>query len=271
MSESKLVIRILGCGSSGGVPRIGNNWGVCDPDEPKNRRTRSSILVTRNSIKGRTRVLVDTSPDLREQLLAAKCSHLDAVLYTHDHADQCHGLDDLRPIAYATRRQVPVYMNDATRKTLHERFRYAFFQAENSVYPAILNDHLMPPDNQWSEINGEGGVIPFKPFEVDHGPNFKAQGFRIGNLVYTPDISDIPDASLSSLNDLDIWIIDALRLDPHPTHFNLETALAWIKRMQPHRAILTNLHVDMDYQTLCSDLPVGIVPAFDGMEVEVSL
>lgn len=271
MSDEKLIIRILGCGSSGGVPRIGNQWGACDPSEPKNRRSRSSILVTRNGDQGSTRILVDTSPDLREQLLAADCAALDAVLYTHDHADQCHGLDDLRPIAYATRRQVPVYMNDTTRKTLHERFRYAFFQAEGSVYPAILDDHDMPSGNQWSEIPGKGGVIPFRPFEVNHGPNFIALGFRIGNLAYTPDISDIPDESLPTLEGLDTWIIDALRLDPHPTHFNLETALSWVHRMQPRKAILTNLHVDMDYQTLCRELPDGVVPAYDGMEVEVGI
>jgi phosphoribosyl 1,2-cyclic phosphate phosphodiesterase len=267
MSEIK--VRILGCGSSGGVPRIGNRWGDCDPEEPKNNRSRCSILVTKGKpgSPGQTQFLVDTSPDMRAQLLAANCRSLDAVLYTHDHADQTHGLDDLRQICYMMRRRIPVYMEPVTRNTLRQRFGYAFEQLPGSAYPAILEAREMPQYGETFQIDGEGGSVPVVPFCLEHGPTVQSLGFRIGSLGYTPDVSNIPDQSIEVLQGLDVWIIDALRRTFHPTHFHLDLALEWIERLQPKRAILTNMHLDMDYQTLCRELPENVIPAYDGLEV----
>jgi phosphoribosyl 1,2-cyclic phosphate phosphodiesterase len=267
MSNDELIIRVLGCGSSGGVPRIGSGWGACDPNEPKNRRSRCSLLVSKIKNGRETKVLVDTSPDMREQLLAARCSSLDAVLYTHDHADQTHGLDDLRPLSYAMGKKMPTYIDAATKKTLLRRFGYAFQQAEGSAYPAILEAVDMPLFGKPFAIKGEGGSIPIIPFSIEHGPNVQALGFRFNSVVYTPDVSDIPDASAAVIKDCDVWIIDALRPEPHPTHFNLDQALSWIDRLKPQRAILTNMHISMDYQILGEQLPENVIPAYDGMEI----
>ncbi|VAV88468.1 Metal-dependent hydrolases of the beta-lactamase superfamily I; PhnP protein [hydrothermal vent metagenome] len=271
MSETKISVRILGCGSSGGVPRIGNRWGDCDPSEPKNRRSRCSILLstTEPGDASPTHILVDTSPDMREQLLSAgNIRHINAVLFTHDHADQTHGLDDLRQVAYMMRERIPVYMDEITSQTLFRRFAYVFEQAEDSAYPAILNGIDMPPLGKTFLVAGKGGDIPVTPFAVEHGPTFQALGFRFGSIAYTPDVSDIPAPSVAALQGVDTWIIDALRREAHPTHFHLDLALEWIKKIKPRRAILTNMHVDMDYQSLCKELPENVVPAFDGMVVE---
>ncbi len=267
MTSCKSIVRILGCGSSGGVPRLGNRWGDCDPTEPKNRRSRCSILLSRKQPGGQTDILVDTSPDMREQLLAANCRSLDAVLYTHDHADQTHGLDDLRQIAYLMETMIPVYLDDATRHTLFRRFEYAFKQAENSAYPAILHANEMPASGESFSITGPGGKVNVMPVLLDHGPNVHSLGFRFGNVAYTPDVSDIPKDSVDLLKGLDLWIVDALRLQPHPTHFHLDLALQWIERLAPKRAVLTNMHIDMDYMTLKEQLPDNVEPAFDGMEI----
>ncbi|MBN4047780.1 MBL fold metallo-hydrolase [Oceanicaulis sp. AH-315-P02] len=218
---------------------------------------------------GETNILVDTSPDMREQLLAARCSSLDAVLYTHDHADQTHGLDDLRPVSYSAGRKIPTFVDEVTKKTLLRRFDYAFQQLEHSSYPAILEAVDMPLLGKSFDIKGDGGSIPVIPFKLDHGPNVQALGFRFGSVVYTPDVSDIPEASIDVIKNCDVWIIDALRPEPHPTHFNLEQSLAWIDRLKPKTAILTNMHISMDYQTLREQLPGNVVPAYDGMEIKV--
>lgn len=269
MNNSKLLVRILGCGSSGGVPRIGNRWGVCDPSEPKNRRSRCSLLVSQGEKGRRTNILVDTSPDMREQLLSARCSSLDGVLYTHDHADQTHGLDDLRPVSYTMGRKIPTYLDASTKGTLLRRFDYVFQQVEGSNYPAILEAVDMPPLSKSFEIEGEGGAISITPFQLEHGSTVQSLGFRFGSVVYTPDVSNIPEASAGVIRAADVWIIDALRPEPHPTHFNLDQALSWIDRLKPKRAILTNMHISMDYQTLCRELPQNVTPAFDGMEITV--
>lgn len=270
MSRQQLTFRILGCGSSGGVPRIGNRWGSCDPNEPKNRRLRCSLLVSKGEQGALTQVLVDTSPDLREQLLAAKCSSLDAVVYTHDHADQSHGLDDLRPVSYMMRRRIPTYMDKSTSDTLLRRFEYAFAQAQTSAYPAILDAREMPPLCQPFAVDGAGGAISVIPFVLDHGPTVQALGFRFGSVVYTPDVSNISMESAEVIQGADTWIIDALRPDPHPTHFHLQLALDWAEQLQPRRVILTNMHNSMDYQSLRAQLPDHVVPAYDGMEITVS-
>lgn len=266
---TKMVVTILGCGSSGGVPRVAQGWGKCDPAEPRNRRRRCSILVEREGPEGITRVLVDTSPDLREQLIDAGVKALDAVVFTHEHADHTHGIDDLRPLALVMRKRVPVYADHTTLTMLKSRFGYCFETPAGSDYPPILAAH--PIDNRHAfEIDGAGGPIAFQPFSLEHG-NIEALGFRIGDFAYTPDVSAIPPESLGWLDGLDCWVIDALRDTPHPTHFSLSEALHWIDRKRPRRAVLTNLHTDLDYGRLCHEAPNGVAPAFDGMRIEWSV
>ncbi|MEL7013803.1 MAG: MBL fold metallo-hydrolase [Pseudomonadota bacterium] len=261
MAETRFTI--LGCGSSGGVPRLGGNWGECDPENPRNHRRRCSMLVERETENGVTRVLIDTSPDLRSQLLDAGVGELDAVLYTHDHADHVHGLDDLRMIVFNMRKRVPVWATGATQNTLLSRFGYAFIQPDGSPYPPILQIHTINGD---VSIDGAGGTIVFRPFEVNHG-SIDALGFRVGDLAYLPDVAMIPDETWPVLEGLDCWVLDALRRDPHPTHSHLAQSLEWIEKIKPRRAVLTNMHIDLDYQTVQDETPNHITPAFDGMVI----
>jgi len=260
-----LSITILGCGSSGGVPRIGNDWGSCDPAEPKNRRLRCSVLVEASSEAGTTRVLVDTGPDLREQMLSANIGDLDGVLYTHAHADHLHGIDDLRVFTIRNRKRMPVYMDRATYDRAASAFGYCFASPPGSSYPPILDFHGLDAGTPVT-IDGAGGAITALPIEVEHG-DIQALGFRFGDIAYLPDVSDIPEAVVSHFARLDTLILDALRHRPHPSHFCLADALSWIERLAPRQAILTNMHNDMDYATLLAELPDTIVPAFDGMKV----
>ena len=255
---------ILGCGSSGGVPRIGNHWGDCDPNEPRNRRTRCSLLVER----GRTAVLVDTSPDMRQQLLRTNIDWLDGVVMTHDHADQTHGLDDLRGFLINRRKRVDVYMDTATEMTLMSRFGYCFATPEGSQYPPIAIAHALKPLHAL-KISGADGAIEILPFLQHHG-DVHSLGFRFGSLAYSSDLVGMPEESFAALEGVKIWIVDALRYRPHPTHAHLDLTLEWIARLKPERAILTNLHIDMDYQTLRGRLPAGVEPAYDGLEIEFS-
>jgi phosphoribosyl 1,2-cyclic phosphate phosphodiesterase len=261
-----LAVTILGCGSSGGVPRVGSGWGACDPAEPRNRRRRCSILVERTGPDGTTSVLVDTSPDLRDQLLDANVRRLDAVLYTHDHADHMHGIDDLRPLVIHMRRRIPAYADAATSRVLHERFGYCFRTPPGSEYPPILDEHRIEVGRPVT-VDGPGGPVSGLPFDMVHGSG-RALGFRFGDLAYASDVSAMPDESLAALQDLDVLILDALRYTPHPTHFSVAEALALIARVKPRRAVLTNLHTDLDYARLAAEVPEGVVPAFDGMRIE---
>jgi phosphoribosyl 1,2-cyclic phosphate phosphodiesterase len=254
-------LRILGCGSSGGVPRLGGHWGDCDPTNPKNVRTRCSMLVTKTGDNGTTRVLIDTSPDLRPQLLDAEVGELDAVVYTHAHADHVHGLDDIRMVVYNMRQRLQVWADGDTGNQLLARFGYAFVQPKGSSYPPICDLNTIDGD---VVIDGAGGAITLTPFEVEHG-SIDALGFRIGNAAYLPDVSDIPDDVWPHLQNLDLWIVDALRRDPHPTHAHLAKTLEWIDRVAPKRAVLTNMHIDLDYATLAAETPDYITPAFDGL------
>jgi phosphoribosyl 1,2-cyclic phosphate phosphodiesterase len=263
---AKLRFTILGCGSSGGVPRLGGEWGDCDPTNPKNRRRRCSMLVERITGTGTTRVLIDTSPDMREQLLDAGVGTLDGVVYTHSHADHMHGIDDLRQIVFNLRHRLSVWADTATRAALMERFSYAFVQAEGSAYPQILDLH---PIDGPIDVQGAGGTIRFTPLRVDHG-EMDALGFRIGPLAYLPDVIEIPPESWPVLKGLDVWVLDALRRKPHPTHAHLALSLEWIARAKPKHAVLTNMHVDLDYQTLLGELPPNVTPAYDGMVIETS-
>ncbi|WP_342642302.1 MBL fold metallo-hydrolase [Rhodoligotrophos ferricapiens] len=261
-------VTILGCGSSAGVPRIGNHWGACDPKNPKNRRRRCSILIEREGEGGVTRVLVDTTPDVREQLLSADVGLLDGVIFTHEHADHCHGIDELRAVAINARRRVPVWADDRTMRELLHRFGYCFETPAGSSYPPILQGHRLVAGAPVT-IDGAGGPIEVLAFELVHG-DIIALGLRIGGLAYTPDVSAIPEAALPALANLDTWVIDALRPAPHPTHFHVEEALAWVKRMRPRHAVLTNMHIDLDYEALRQSLPDDIEPAYDGMRLPVT-
>lgn len=272
MSESaqvpapKLTVTILGCGSSGGVPRVGEHWGDCDPDEPRNRRRRCSILVQREGPGGVTNVLIDTSPDMREQLLSAGVGELHGVLYTHSHADQANGIDDLRMVVMNMRKRVDVYAHEITFGELDGRFGYCFAQPEGSSYPPILNGHLIR-EGVPARIDGPGGPITAQQFEVDHGGAF-CTGFRIGNFAYTPDVVGLSDEAFDMIAGVKCWIVDALRYKPHPTHTHLERTLEWLERVKPGLGVVTNLHVDMDYRTLERELPEGVVPAYDGLTLE---
>jgi len=258
-------LTILGSGSSGGVPRLGNDWGACDPENQKNRRLRCSALVERWGKGGRTSVLIDTGPDIREQLLAMRVDALDGIVYTHDHADHTHGIDDLRVICYRMRRRIDAWADAATHESLMARFGYCFESPPGRSYPPIMNAHLIDPAVAFA-VSGDGGNIDMQPIEQDHG-EIPSLGFRVGNVAYSPDISGLSDASAALLQGLDVWIVDALRYIPHPSHFTVKQALEWIERLKPKRAILTHLHVDLDYDTLRRELPDHVEPAFDGMQI----
>jgi phosphoribosyl 1,2-cyclic phosphate phosphodiesterase len=266
-----LTATVLGCGSSSGVPRLGGpdgagDWGACDPANPKNRRSRCSLLVRRKSADGETAVLVDTSPDLHDQLLAARCGALDAIFITHDHADQTHGIDDVRAIAYAKRKRIDLYSDRAALADLKKKFGYIFETPPGSGYPPIISAHELPEPFAAMEVAGEGGTIPVLTFRQGHG-RIHSLGFRFGPIAYSSDVNTLDEVAFAALDGVDTWIVDALRHDPHPTHANVATALEWIARVKPRRAILTNLHVDLDYDALRHSLPDGVEPAYDGMTI----
>jgi phosphoribosyl 1,2-cyclic phosphate phosphodiesterase len=257
---------ILGCGSSGGVPRVGGDWGACDSANPKNRRQRCSLLLERFDGDAKTTVLIDTSPDMRTQLLEAKVSRLDAVWYTHEHADHTHGIDELRVLFLRQRQRIPVWADARTTDMLKSRFSYCVEQPIDSDYPPILDLNFIAAGAQVL-TTGDGGSIAGLPFNLEHG-TISALGFRVGGLAYTPDLNAIPAESVKHLEGLDVWIVDALRHRPHPSHFSLAETLHWIERLKPKRAILTNMHIDLDYATLKAELPPGVEPAYDGMTID---
>ncbi len=264
---AELRATILGCGSSGGVPRLGGHWGDCDPSDPRNTRRRCSLLLERISEQGRTQVLIDTSPDMRAQLLDAGIGRLDAVVFTHAHADHVHGIDDLRQLVFNTRERLDVWADGATQEALYSRFGYAFIQPSDSPYPPILNMHTI---SGAITVDGAGGPLTLHPLRLNHG-SIDALGFRIGGLAYTPDVLRIYPESWQLLQGLDIWIVDALRRKAHPTHAHLDMALGWIAEAKPRRAVLTNMHIDLDYATVNSETPEHVTPAHDGMVLTVPL
>ena len=249
-------VTVLGCGTSTGVPKIGGKWGVCDPNNPKNRRRRSSIFIEDQD----TKILIDTTPDLREQCLDAGISHIDGVLYTHDHADHTHGIDDLRAIKHIMKRRVEIYSNARTISVLRKRFDYIFEGKEG--YPDILNSNVIA--NEEFEVES----LAVQPFDLAHG-NSITLGFRLNKIAYTTDVNAIPDDSEKYLHGLDLWIVDTLRPEPHPTHSHLEQTLGWIEKYKPKRALLTHMTWDLDYETLKKTLPENIEPAYDGMVIEI--
>jgi phosphoribosyl 1,2-cyclic phosphate phosphodiesterase len=265
-----ITVRILGSGSSGGVPRVGEgapNWGVCDPANPRNRRLRCSVLVTQQGGAGETRVLVDTSPDLREQLLAAKVGRLDGVLITHDHADQTHGMDDLRVLVLQQQgKKIDLWSDKFALDSLNYKFSYIFKAPANRDYPPILSGHEIPEPFAPFEIDGPGGALPVLAIGHGHG-RIRSLGFRFGAIAYSPDVDALDEAAFAALEGVDCWIVDALRHTPHPSHAHLGRTLEWIARVKPKRAILTNMHIDMDYDTLTRELPPGVEPGYDGMNI----
>jgi len=252
-------VRILGCGTSSGVPRVGDDWGICDRAEPRNRRRRVSVLVG----YGDTRILVDTSPDLREQLLDARVTDIEAVIWTHDHADHCHGIDDLRQLYHARGRPVAGYARPYALDMLQRRFAYAF--EGKGGYPALVAPHLLP-----NHINLAG--ISVRAVDQPHGDitsaglRFDAGGASIG---YSTDFHEMTDDMATLFEGLDLWVVDALRRRPHPTHPHLADTLEWIRALAPKRAILTHMDNTMDYRSLCAELPAGVEPGYDGLEVEL--
>ena len=256
-------VTILGCGGSGGVPFAdgtpGGNWGVCDPGNPKNRRRRVSILVEQDT----TVLLVDASPDLRAQLLDAGVGRIDALLFTHAHADHCHGLDDLRAMAYARGRPIDAYMDPGSREALTRRFGFAFTSSRDpeSLYTPVLND--IP-------IEGaiELGGIAVTPFVQGHGRE-TSLGYRLGEMAYSTDAVSLDEAAFAALAGIKLWIVDCLRDRPHPTHSHLTQTLEWIERVGPARALLTHMNHELDYEDLKSRCPAGVEPAYDGMLVEI--
>ena len=269
-----LTLTILGCGSSAGVPRAGGSgaqerWGACDPTNPKNHRRRCAMLLTRSGPDGTTICVIDTGPDFRAQMLDANVPRIDAVVYTHEHADHLHGLDDLRPFALIQRARVPVFMDDRTFARATSAFGYVFETPPGSDYPPILTRHRIDPARSFT-VDGPGGPITLTPVPVTHG-DIDALGFRIGNALYLPDVSAIPDTSWPLFDGLDVLILDALRYRPHPSHFTVAQALAVFGRVKPQRMLLTNLHIDLDYQMLLTETPKRVEPACDGLSLTIDV
>lgn len=250
---------ILGCGTSGGVPKVPEYWGNCDPHNPKNRRRRASILLK----KGTQSVLIDTSPDLREQALSAGLTSVSAVLYTHDHADHVHGIDDLRGFYHASgQKRLPVYSNAETIKTVSRRFDYVFHDQDG--YPALCNAHVI---GDYEAFDVAGMVV--QAFEQQHGYS-KSLGFRVGDMAYSTDLNGLSDQAKDLLKGLDLWIVDALRIEPHPTHAHLDMTLKWIDELKPKQAILTHLDWTMDYKAASENLPPNVSLAYDGMKIFIA-
>jgi len=265
-----LEFTILGSGSSGGVPRADGDWGACDPAEPKNLRTRCSTLVRRkgSGAEAETTVIVDTAPDLRLQTAFAGVRRLDAILFTHDHADQAHGLDDVRAFFLRQRARIPAYMDAETSASLLRRFDYVF--DGQGGYPAICDAHALPAHGTDWAVEGPSGAIPVTTFDQDHG-GIRSVGYRFGGVAYSSDVVNLDEAAFEALDGVEVWIVDALRWRPHPTHAHVERTLEWIARVRPNRAILTNLHIDLDYNDLVRQLPEGVEPAYDGLRFEHEL
>ncbi len=248
-------LTILGCGTSGGVPRVDGFWGAADPTNPKNRRKRASVMVE----EGDTTLLIDTSPDLREQLLTNNVSKIDAVLYTHDHADHTHGIDDLRFLAFSMGQKIPIYGNQETLDILKQRFGYIFESKDG--YPAICDAHLIEKQKNF-------GTISVTKFDQRHGNNISL-GYRFGDIAYSTDLNQLTDEAIEALKGVKVWVVDALRYEPHQTHSHVSQTLEWIDLIKPERAILTHMAWEIDYETLKSECPSNVEPAYDGLQIEI--
>lgn len=264
-----LRVTILGCGSSPGTPRPNGDWGDCNPHNPRNRRMRASILVERVNRAGATSVVVDTGPDFRAQMLMADVRQIDAIVYTHAHADHIHGIDDVRTFVFAQGQMIPVHADAATSHRLHEAFGYCFATPEGSAYPPILIDRRIDAETPFT-VDGQGGPLTFTPLYQEHG-SIHSLGFRIGNLAYCPDVSAFPEATLARMRDLDVLIVDALQYREHPSHMSLAQSLAVIAELKPRRAFLTHMHIPLDYDRVRAETPDHVEPCFDGQVIELEL
>ena len=255
-------VTVLGSGASGGVPLVGGVWGACDPENPRNRRLRPSLLVESEG----TAILIDTSPDLRAQLLASSVSRLDAVLYTHAHADHVHGIDDLRALNCASGTAIPAFGSARTLAEVSDRFGYAFTRSEPPAKPGWHKPELAP-----QVIDGpfQVGRLAIEPFDQDHHVTVST-GFRIGRFAYSTDVVRLDEAAFVALDGIEVWVVSCLREEPHPIHAHLELVLSWIRRLRPRRAILTHMNHSMDYASLARKLPPGIEPGYDGLVLEIS-
>lgn len=254
-------ITMLGCGSSAGIPFIGCTCAVCTSTNPKNKRLRVSVYVETEDKK----ILIDTSPDLRQQAIANQINHIDAVLYTHDHADHTHGIDDLRSFNYLCGKEIPIYGNAELLSVLKQRFAYTFLPKPEQVWrrPALIPNQL--PDLPVYEFKiGESSIVCFEQL---HGKS-KTLGYRIGNFAYSTDTDQLPESAFEALAGVKIWFVDCLRYSQSYSHSNLENTLRWIERVKPQRAVLTHMAHDFDYDTLKSELPAGVEPGYDGLVVE---
>ena len=253
-------ITILGCGWSSGVPIPGCDCAVCTSDDPRNRRRRTSILVE----QGKVCVLVDTSPDLRAQLLDASVSRLDGVIYTHAHAAHVHGIDDLRPINYAMRSAIDIYGDDATLSSIESRFSYAFRMIDPErpwISPTLMPHRFAGP----FEVAG----LKVRPFLQEHG-HMPTQGLRFGDAAaYSTDAHFLDETAFHTLAGVGVWIVDCIGVKPHGTHSHLEQTLGWIERVKPKLAVLTHMSHGVDYESFLAQCPTGVVPAYDGMVIDV--
>ncbi|UJW73737.1 MBL fold metallo-hydrolase [Rhizobium sp. SL42] len=262
---------LLGCSSSPGVPRINGDWGDCDPTEPKNRRTRASFLIEQiGPDGGTTTVVVDTGPDFREQMIRARVERIDAVIYTHAHADHLHGIDDLRGYFHIQHHRIPIYADAFTMERIEMGFGYCLKTPPGSNYPPIVAPRILTDLDAPIEISGAGGTISLMPLVQQHG-DITSLGLRIGNVAYCCDISDFPIATVDKLAGLEVLFIDALQYRPHPSHLSLEEALAWIERLKPGRAILTHMHIPLDYHTVLAETPAHVEPGYDQFSFEIQL
>ena len=254
-------VTILGCGYAPGVPAVAGGWGLCDPRNPKNRRRRASVLVE----NGPSSILIDASPDLREQMLDVGLKRLDAVLFTHGHADHIHGLDELREINRLMRAPIPIFADTETLRALETRFAYTF-EGIPSGQPFFRP--WFTPTMIESSTGFTVADMPVRAFPQDHGFS-TTLGYRIGDFAYSTDALNLSDEVLASLSNVAVWVVGALQALPHPTHAHLDKVLGWIEKVKPRRAIITHMSNGLDYETLMFKLPVGVTPAFDGMEIEI--
>ncbi len=252
-------VTVLGCGASTGVPAIGPNWGACDPADPRNRRRRVSLLVETRGLS----ILIDTSPDLREQLIDARVRRLDGILMTHAHADHLHGIDDIRQLNRIMKSAIPLWADGKTLAEIRRRFGYA-------LEPPDEPGRFYKPTLEPNEISGPFTIagVEVVPFAQNHG--FSATlGFRIGGMAYSTDVTELDEAAFAAIAGVELWIVDCMRRAPHPTHSHLEKTLGWIARVGPHRAVLTHMDQSLDYKTLAADLPAGVEPGQDGLVIDL--
>jgi phosphoribosyl 1,2-cyclic phosphate phosphodiesterase len=262
---------LLGCSSSPGVPRINGDWGNCDPNNPRNRRTRASFLIEQiGPDGGKTTVVVDTGPDFREQMIRAQVAHIDAVIYSHAHADHLHGIDDLRGYFITQRNRIPIHAEPYTMARIEEGFGYCLKTPSGSNYPPIVAPQIIEDMSAPIEVNGAGGPITLLPLEQQHG-DIISIGLRVGNVAYCCDVSDFPDETVAKLSGLDLLVIDALQYRPHPSHLSLEQALGWIARLAPKRAVLTHMHTPLDYETVMAETPSHVEPGYDQFTMQFEM